>query len=146
MSGQKKKNVPPPVLLSAVVCDQVIIDARTNKASIIGIFENISAPKYPARHPRLAFFFELTNGRGKTELTIKLVDVQNEDKMLWECTVREELKDIRQVVNSTFDIGGITFPHPGEYRFQIYAGTTLLGERRIICTELALPEDKADED
>ncbi len=142
MPGEKKTRLPPPVLLSAVVCDQVIIDARTNKASVIGIFENISAPKYPARHPRLAFFFELTNGRGKTELTIKLVNVQNEDKTLWECTVQQELKDVRQVVNSTFDIGGIKFPHPGEYRFQVYAGTTLLGERRIICTELALPEDK----
>lgn len=142
MSGEMKKKMPPPVLLSAVVCDQVIIDARTNKASVIGIFENISAPKYPARHPRLAFFFELTNGRGKIELTIKLVDVHNEDKMLWECTVQQELKDVRQVLNSTFDISGIQFPHPGEYRFQIYAGTDLLGERRIICTEVKLREDE----
>ncbi len=142
MSGETDKKLPPPVLLSAVVCDAVIIDARTNKASIIGIFENISAPKYPARHPRLAFFFELTNGRGKTKLTIRLVDVQQEDKTLWECTVEQELKDVRQVVNSTFDISGIQFPHPGEYRFQIYAGKDLLGERRIICTEVELTEDK----
>ena len=142
MPEGKKKKLPPPVLLSAIVCDQVIIDARTNKASVIGVFENISAPKYPARHPRLAFFFELTNGRGKTELTIRLVDVQQEDKTLWECTVEQELKDVRQVVNSTFDISGIQFPHPGEYRFQIYAGKDLLGERRIVCTEVELTEDK----
>ena len=142
MSEGKKKKLPPPVLLSAIVCDQVIIDARTNKASVTGIFENISAPKYPARHPRLAFFFELTNGRGKTVLTIRLVDVQQEDKTLWECTVEQVLKDVRQVVNSTFDISGIQFPHPGEYRFQIYVGKDLLGERRIVCAEVEVTEDK----
>lgn len=101
--------------------------------------KNISATKYPARHPRLAFFFELTNGHGKTRIIIRLVDVQEEDKILFEWTVEREFTDVRQVVSSTFDIGWIQFPHPGEYRFQIFAGTDFLGERRIICREVELP-------
>ena len=141
MSGKTKKKLPPPVLLSAIVCDTVIIDAVTQKPSIIGIFENISAIKYPARHQRLAFFFELTNGHGKTEVTVKLVDVQEEDKILYEWTVEQRFKDARQVVNSTFGIGGIQFPHSGEYRFQIYVGTSLLGERRIICNKISVPKE-----
>lgn len=131
--------LPPPVLLSVIICDLVIIDRITEKPSIIGAFETISAPKYPARHPKLTFFCQLTNGHGKVEVTVKLVHVQDEDKTLFEGTVEQEFKDVRQVANLTFDIGGIVFPEPGEYRFQIYAGTEFLGERRIVCRPIELP-------
>jgi len=138
MSKEQKK-VPAPLLLSAIICDTVILDALTRKPTIIGIFENISAPRYPARHPRLAFFCEFTNGHGKTKITVRLVDIQQEDKVLFEQAVEAEFSDVRQVVNLTFDIGGILFPHPGEYRIQVYAGTEFRGERRIICRQIELP-------
>lgn len=137
--AEEEEKIPPPVLLSLIICDQVIIDSISKKVSIIGAFEGLSALKYPARHPRLAFFGQLTNGRGKTKIMISLVDVQEEDKILFQGAMEGEFKDVRQVVNVTFDIGGIVFPHPGEYRFQILAGTEFLGERRIICRQIKLP-------
>jgi hypothetical protein len=140
-----QKDIPPPVLLSVIICERVIIDRISNQPSIIGAFETISAPAYPARHARLAFFCQLTNGRGKTKIDIKLVDVEEEDKLLFQGAVEQEFSDIRQVANLTFDISGIVFPHPGEYRFQIYAGTEFLGERRIICRKIELPSgDKSN--
>ena len=137
--SEELRKLPPPVLLSVIICDLVIIDRITNKPSIIGAFETISAPKYPARHPRLVFFCQLTNGHGKTRITVKLVDVQQKDKTLFEGTIEQKFRDVREVANLTFDIGGMVFPHPGEYRFQIYAGTELLGERRIVCRQIKLP-------
>ena len=41
--ARKQKTIPPPLLLSAIVCDMVIVDVVTRKPSVIGIFENISA-------------------------------------------------------------------------------------------------------
>lgn len=142
---EKQEEIPPPVLLSIIICDQVIIDSITRNVSIIAAFETISAQKYPARHPRLALFCQLTNGRGKTKITLRLVDVQQEDEIMFEQTVEQEFKDVRQIANFAFNIGGIVFPHPGEYRFQIYAGTELLGERRIICREIELSSGGKDE-
>ncbi|MHC4475689.1 MAG: DUF6941 family protein [Planctomycetota bacterium] len=136
---EEQEPVPPPVLLAVIICDQVIIDAISQKASIIGAFENISAVKYPARHARLAFFCQLTNGRGKTKISISLVDVEKEDEQIFQQTVEPEFKDVRQVRNLTFNIGGIVFPRPGEYRFQVHAGTEFLGERRIICRQIEPP-------
>ncbi len=141
----EEKKIPPPVLLPIIICDQVILDARTNKTSIISAFETISAPKYPARHGRLAVFCQLTNGRGKAKITLRLVDVQQEDKIMFEAAVEQEFVDIRQIANLTFDIGGIVFPHTGEYRFQIYAGTEFLGERRIVCREIEIPSGDKNE-
>lgn len=137
--SEELQKLPPPVLLSVIICDLVIIDRITDKPSIIGAFETISAPEYPARHPRLVFFCQLTNGHGKTRITVKLVDVQQEDKTLFEGTIEQKFRDVREVANLTFDIGGMVFPHPGEYRFQIYAGTEFLGERRIVCRQIKLP-------
>ena len=146
MSEEKKNKLPPPVLLSAIICDRVIFDSLTGgMPSIIGVLQTISAPNYPARHGRLAFFCELTNGHGKENITAKLVDVQQEDKMLIEQVVQTEFSDARKVVGLGFGFEGIIFPHPGEYRFQIYAGTNLLGERRVICRQIKQRGDKIDD-
>ncbi|KPL24430.1 MAG: hypothetical protein AMJ75_03760 [Phycisphaerae bacterium SM1_79] len=139
MSEEEIQKLPPPVLLSVIICDMVIIDRITDKPSIIGAFETISAPQYPARHPRLALFCQLTNGHGKAEITVRLVDVQQEDKTLFKGTVEHKFRDVREVSNLTFDIGGIVFPHSGEYRLQVYTGTEFLGERRVICRQIELP-------
>jgi len=143
---EEPKKLPPPVLLSVIICDLVIIDRISERPTIVGAFEVVSAPKYPARHARLALFCQLTNGHGKEKITVRLVDVGEEDKTLFEEEIEQEFRDVRQVANLTFEIGGIVFPHPGEYRFQVYAGKEFLGERRIICREIKLPTGgKTDE-
>ena len=72
------------------------------------------------------------------------MDVQQQDKTMFEQTVEQEFSDVKQVAGLTFGIEGIIFPHPGEYRMQIYAGTHLLGERRIICRQIKLPSGGAN--
>ena len=128
--------LPPPILLTFIICDMVIVDAMTGKHSIIGAFEAIHAKDYPARHPWLAVFCQCTNGRGKADITIRLVDVQEDDHVVAEQMLPVTFQDVRQVVNLGINIGGIVFPHPGEYRFQIYAGTMMVGERRIVCQQM----------
>ena len=107
MSEKKKEKLPPPVLLSAIICDRVIFDRLTSMPSIIGVFQTISAEKYPARHSRLAFFCELTNGHGKEKITTKLVDLKEEDKVLLEQVVPAEFVDVSQVNALGFGFEGI---------------------------------------
>ena len=134
-----QKDIPPPILLSAIICERVIIDSLTRMPSIIYVMQTVSAPKYPARHGLLNFFCELTNGHGNTQISVRMVDVQQEDNVLLEQVREVQFADVRQVAGVAFGFEGIVFPHPGEYRFQIYAGTEFLGERRIICREIKLP-------
>ena len=141
----EKPEIPPPLLVSAVVCDQVIVDHFTGKASIIGVFDSLTAPKFPARHPSLAFFGQLTDGRGKVEITARLVDLKREDEVLLEARMEGEFKDIRQIVNLIFNFGNIVFPHPGEYRLQFHAGGVVLGERSIVLRQLERPSGEKHE-
>ena len=98
--------------------------------------------QFPARHTWLTIFCQLTNGRGKTPVTIKLVDVGKTDKVMGEKTETVKFVDVRQVRSLIFNIGGIIFPHQGEYRFQIFANKEFLGERRIICRKIELQKEK----
>lgn len=128
-----------PLLLSAIICDRVIFDKITGMPSIINIVQTINAPRYPVRHGQVVFFCELTNGHGKTKTKIRLVDTQEEERILLQQEGTVEFKDVKQIVTLALDLHGIVFPRPGEYRFQLFAEEHLLGERRIICRKVKLP-------
>ena len=135
----EKPEIPPPLLLVAIVCDQVIQDIYTNKKSVIGVFDTIAAFKFPAQHSNLVFFGQLTNGRGEIKIAVKLVDIEQDESIIFQGKMDIKFIDIRQVNSVIFNISGIVFPHPGEYRFQIYAGTELLGERALVLREVEKP-------
>jgi hypothetical protein len=125
-----------PLVLSAIVCDRVIIDAATKSPSIIHVIHSISAIKYPARHPRMAFFFELTNGHGQVELSVRLVDIEQDEKVIVEGRGRVKFANVRQVIANGLHFDNIILPHPGEYCFQLYADSELLAERRFTCLQV----------
>ena len=145
MAGNVRE-VPPPVLLAALVCDVFILDHNTGKATVVGIFDVINAPAYPVRHGRLFVFSQLTNGRGCVDIHTKFVDLEDDEKVILENTVSAKFVDVRQVANVVSEFVGTEFPHPGEYRVQVFAGTEFLGERRILCKQIAMkPGDGTDE-
>jgi hypothetical protein len=128
-----------PILLSAIICDRVIFDRISGMPSIINIIQTINAPRYPVRHDQLIFFCELTNGHGDTRLKIRLVDLENQDKVIFEQGQSVDFKDVRQTVTVAINLMGIVFQHTGEYRFQLFANGNLLGERSVICRQVTLP-------
>ena len=128
-----------PILLSAITCNRVIFDKVSGMPSIIDIVQTIDAPKYPARHPQIVFFCELTNGHGTTDVKICLVDAQGEEKIIFEREGKVRFGNVKQIVTLAMNLQGIVFPNPGEYRFQLFTAGTLLGERRIACRKVKIP-------
>lgn len=129
----------PPILLSAITCDRVIFDRISGMPSIINIVQMVNASQYPVRNNQLVFFCELTNGHGRTALEIRLINVENEDDILFSQTKEVVFKDVRHVLTLALNMQGIIFPEAGEYRFQLFANGRLLGERRIVCREVEFP-------
>ena len=105
-----------PILLSAITCSRVLFDKVSGMPSIIDIIQTINAQQFPARHPQIVFFCELTNGHGTTKMKIRLVDTQEEDKHIFEKEGTVQFKDVKQIVTLAMDLHGIVFPQPGEYR------------------------------
>jgi hypothetical protein len=99
-----------PILLSAITCNRVIFDKVSGMPSIIDIVQTINAPRYPARHPQIVFFCELTNGHGAAKVKIRLVDTQEEEKIIFEKEGTVQFKDVKQIVTLAMDLHGIVFP------------------------------------
>ena len=69
---------PKPIVNAMLVCDKVITETGTNKKSLIGIFENINAYKFPCIHHFLAVYIKLTDANGRYKFRLELVDLEND--------------------------------------------------------------------
>ena len=130
-SEQPKGRIPNPYVISFIACDDTIFDSSTNKRSIIGILQDVHALGYPALHPRLSIFAELTNGHGMVEIEIRMVHAAT-DKPVFSAKGTVDMSDPRAVGNLIFSMYNVVIPMEGEYRFQLYSAGTLLVERRLV--------------
>ena len=78
MTSRKQPN---PVVKAFLICDQIIHDAQTGKKSLIGVFHELRADRFPATHPTLWIYANLTDARGKYDFEIRLFDVSHNQVM-----------------------------------------------------------------
>lgn len=129
-----------PYPLAMIISDAVHRDPATGKYTILGTFSSITSKTYPTVHPYLAVFVNLTDGRGVVPLRMRLVDAEEElEEPLFETEMECDFFDPRIIYEVVMGAKGIAFPHPGEYRLQLFAGEEFLIERRIL---LLKTEDK----
>ena len=65
--------LPHPAYSAMLICDMAIREEGTGKVSLIGIFENVSATVFPARHPLLCVYCKLTDAQGDYAFRLELV-------------------------------------------------------------------------
>ncbi|MEK6676939.1 MAG: hypothetical protein AABZ47_14960 [Planctomycetota bacterium] len=133
---------PKPDILSMIVCDQIITDRLTGKQSLIGMFTAIHSPGFPATHAQLCVYVALTEGYGKTELTIRIADSDDARPPIVEGRGGVDFKNPRAIANLALQFHGLTFPAPGEYRVQIFVGGELLREARLQLLQLRPRQQK----
>ncbi len=122
---------PVPDVIALLVCDQIITDRLTGKQSLIGMFSKVHAAGFPATHPQLSVFVALTDGHGRTELTIRIVDSNEARPPIVEGRGTVDFKNPRAIANLALQFHGLTFPAPGEYRVQLWSAGELLREARL---------------
>lgn len=122
----------PPMALAMVISDAIWIDPSTGKRTILGTFTIIGARSFPAVHPTLSVYICVTDGRGKTPLKLRIIDVDEENDPLFNSEIDLEFDDPRAIIEINFQINGITFPEPGEYRVQLFCVNEPIIERRLV--------------
>jgi hypothetical protein len=121
----------PPIPLAMIVCDLVWRDPTSQKFAILGVFSMLRADEFPLVYPRIAVYTVLTEVRGKVPLLLRVVDTNEEFETVGE--VRTEIESNDPIANFEIivNLNSVTFPEPGEYRVQLYAGKHFLVERRV---------------
>src|SRR5258705_14000569 len=112
----------------AVVADYALVD-QTGKMSVLGIFQHIWVPQFPAMHPRLHLVLRLKGRRtevGEHQVQIKLLDDADGELLGGSGTVNfaEPPAGVTEIEAAAVLVFDGPFPPPGQYRFP----TTLGGE------------------
>ena len=84
----------------------------------------------------MGIYLDLTNGRGKVDIKVQIVDTDEVREPVWSADLEFEFADPRMVGEFDFMAGGLEFPEPGEYRVQVYANDEFIIERRLLLNQL----------
>ncbi|MFH1395344.1 MAG: hypothetical protein ABIH09_04225 [Candidatus Omnitrophota bacterium] len=122
-----------PIVNAMLICDRIITEAGTNKKSLIGVFENISAYKFPCVHHFLAVYIKLTDARGEYKFRLELGDLEN-DGIVGKAEIPNPItiNNPLAIHDLVFNLAGIKFAHPGKYEFRIFANDEVFGQKTFL--------------
>ena len=87
----------------AVVADYALVD-QSGKMSVLGIFQHIWVPQFPAMHPRLHLVLRLKGKRtevGEHQVQIKLMDADDAELKAWAGKTLPTLQNHLQMAKDT---------------------------------------------
>jgi len=121
-----------PQLLAWLTCDGVHLDPATGKHTILGVFSNIRAHRFPVTHPFMIWFMTLTDcASGPHKIRILLGVDPTQMQLLLERTF--ESPGPLQRINLINEIRNLSFPAAGDYSITIE-----VDDEPILATSLAV--------
>jgi hypothetical protein len=119
----------PPVGIALVICDNVYFDS-TGKRALVGLFNRISAPTFPARHHKLCVFVSVTEVLRSTECKLDIVHAETELPILQMGGPMPE-RPPTTVFDMVFEVRELVFPEPGTYYVRFFGNEQILIQRPI---------------
>jgi|GEM_PF-153838 len=107
-----------PQLLAWLLCDAVHIDPSSGKHTLLGVFSNIVAKRFPVTHPHMVWFMVLTDvAAGSHAMRISMGLDPTDPKPLIERPFESQGPLNR--INLISEIHNLSFQQPGEYSILI---------------------------
>ena len=103
-----------------LLCDLTIREHGTGKMSLIGIFENISAARFPVVHRALTVYAKLADAEGDYAIRLELLRL-DDSHMVTQGTLRAAFADRMTPGELTVNLENLGFERPGRYEFRLYA-------------------------
>lgn len=125
-------------LILAVACE----DARARpdgRLDLIGVFDELSAPGFPARQDRMTVVFVMEwtpEQEGRQEFRADLVDDAGTKVVTIEGHTDVTAEDRRRPrTQLIMPMEQVIFPHAGEYRFRLTVGSETTSALHLLLTE-----------
>ncbi|MEM8885096.1 MAG: hypothetical protein AAGD14_13590 [Planctomycetota bacterium] len=119
---------PTPSVKAILICDQVIHELGSNKKSLIGIFEEVHLPQFPAPYPRIAVYVNLTDANGEYELEMRLL-TETGDQVGAGKTPKVNIENPLATCEFALQVQNLVLPKPGQFEFQIFANGEFLASK-----------------
>ena len=136
---------PHPVLKAFLVCDQIIHDAQSGKKSLIGVFHELRADRFPALHPALWIYANITDARGNYDFEIRMVEMGRNDVMGSGRPPPIQISGPLQTTELSAQLRNVALPRAGTYEFQLSANGELIATKAISVMLVQQPAGGAPE-
>lgn len=127
MSDVKTRKKALPQLIAFTLCESVITDAHTGMYSIINIFDTIFHSRFPAQHRPMRIFMALSNGHGKVEGRVQMMDL-SDARIIASVPVALNFEDTLRPLRFHFDFS-VEIPRPGRYAIELFLEGEMLASR-----------------
>jgi len=123
-----------PQLLAWLLCDAVHVDPGSGKHTILGVFSNIMAKRFPVVHPHMVWFMTLTDvAAGSHKMKISMGLNPMDPKPLIERPFESQGPLVR--INLINEIRNLVFQQAGEYSILIE-----IDDEPLLATNLVVGE------
>jgi hypothetical protein len=120
-----------PVVKAFLVCDQILHDAQTNKKTLVGVFHDVGATRFPAVHPSLWIYANLTDAKGRYAFEFRIVDVSRNAVLGSGSPPPLDIPDPLRTTEFSAQLRNVALPAPGTYEFHLLANGQLLATKAI---------------
>jgi hypothetical protein len=121
-----------PTALGLTVCQQVIVDARSQNPSLIGIFTGLGVDDFPSDAQRFSVTAFVTGSAGEGKIELRAIRLATGEQ-IYQQGGRVSFRDQTDIVNVLFRVRKIRFPAAGFYLFQLLVDDELVpaAQRRL---------------
>lgn len=130
-----------PNLQFSVLCDDVRRE-ENGKFMLMGLFESISAKRFPATHPVLFVANRWCKGEGAFRQKIRIVNSKDGSKIFETGDQPFGLKGIDSHHTLVSKINNVSFPSPGKYWVEVFLDDDLVLNYPIILREVKGEPDR----
>ena len=130
------RNDSPPMLDGILLCDQIIEDRLSGKKTIVGIFQEILAAKFPCVHSSMWIYAVISDAEGDYEFELRLCDGESLNVIGLSRTGTIRIANRLQRTEIQIRMDGLPLAKPGQYVFQILANNELVAEKPFYAREV----------
>lgn len=129
---------PHPSLNAMLLCDHTIREHGTGKVSLIGVFENISAARFPVVHRALSVYAKLVDAEGEYSIRLELVRL-DDSHVVAQGQLRAAFTDRMTPGELIFALENLGLDRPGRYEFRLYANERFVAAKSFTVVQASPP-------
>ena len=140
--GKEPGSKPPPVCKAILLCDQVIRDLQTGRASLIGIRAGFLIARVPGRTRPVTAFLQLIEGVGSYVLTVEVHDLSADEVIARAETVEITFGNRLEKQEVVIEVPPLPVKNTGLYDFVVLANGKEVDRQQF---KVVVPEEVSDE-
>ena len=119
-----------PTALGLLVCEQLIVEAKTLNITLVNCFTAKKVERFPSEPQRFTVFAALTDGQGLIGLDV-VIRRLSDLRTIYRASVSQRFLDPLQEVRFWLGVTRCSFPSAGAYEISLFADRELIGQYRL---------------